>query len=50
MLLLPGSVDGHYGVRLLRPYGAQECSTYVATALPGILDTIRFPISDFRHF
>ena len=40
----------YLGLSLLYPCGAQEGSTFVATNLHGTTDSIRFPISDFRHF
>jgi hypothetical protein len=40
----------YLGLSLLCPCGAQEGSAFVATNLHGTTDSIRFPISDFRHF
>ena len=40
----------YLGFSLLCPCGAQKGSTFVATNLHGTTDSIRFPISDFRHF
>ena len=40
----------YLGLSLLSPCGEQEGSAFVATNPHGTTDSIRFPISDFRHF
>ena len=40
----------YLALSLLYPCGVQEGSSFVATNLHGTTDSIRFPISDFRHF
>ena len=44
------SVDSDLGLSLPFPCGEWKGSTFVAIKLHGTTDSIRFPISDFRHF
>ena len=44
------SAGSYLGLSLIFPCGKYKGSTFVATKLHGTTDSIRFPISDFRHF